>query len=163
MQWLYIFALYLSINDYKNICSHNVCIMVFHKNCLYNGFSYELLACDGFYKNCLFNGFSHELLVCDSFLYRLFLLKLFFSMKRGYVCVWEACKIVWVLWVCFLKYKLFLIWKGVMCMFGGRVKMCKFCRYAFWNLKVYKQKFYLLILYYHFYHYDQYYYYCYYY
>ena len=25
-----------------------VCIMVFYKNCLYNGFSYGLLVCDGF-------------------------------------------------------------------------------------------------------------------
>ena len=27
-----------------------------------------------------------------------------------------------------------------MCMFGGRVKMCEFCGYAFRNLKVYKRK-----------------------
>ena len=54
--------------------------------------------------------FLWELLVCDGFLYILFLLKLF------------------------------LVWKGVMCMFGGHVKMCEFCGYAFWNLKVYKRK-----------------------
>ena len=32
-------------------------MMVFYKNCLYNGF----------YENCLYNGFSYELLVCDGF------------------------------------------------------------------------------------------------
>ena len=58
----------------------------------------------------LCDGFSYELLVCDGFLYILFLLKLF------------------------------LVWKGVMYMFGRRVKMCEFCGYAFWNLKVYKRK-----------------------
>ena len=35
-------------------------------NCLYNGFSYELLVCDSFYENYLYNGFSYELLVCGS-------------------------------------------------------------------------------------------------
>ena len=25
-------------------------------------------------------------------------------------------------------------------LFGGWLKMCEFCRYAFWNLEVYKQK-----------------------
>ena len=33
-----------------------------------------------------------------------------------------------------------MLWKWVMCMFGGSVKMCEFYGYAFWNLKVYKQK-----------------------
>ena len=54
------------INGYKNIYSH-VCIMVFHATCLYNGFSYKLLVCDGFYKNCLDNGFSYKLLVYNGF------------------------------------------------------------------------------------------------
>ena len=90
--------------------------MVFQKNCLYNGFSYKLLVCDSFYKNCFYNeffiqivgmrwflcdGFSYELFVCDDFLYILFLLKLF------------------------------LVRKGVICIFERRVKMCEFCRYVF--------------------------------
>ena len=37
------FALCLLINDYKNIYSRNVCIIIFHTNCLYNGFLYILL------------------------------------------------------------------------------------------------------------------------
>ena len=44
------------------------CIMVFHTNCLYNGFSHKLLVCDGF---------SYKLFVCNGFSYILFLLKLF--------------------------------------------------------------------------------------
>ena len=35
---------------------------------------------------------------------------------------------------------IFLVLKGVMGVFGEWVKMCEFCGYAFWNLKVYKQK-----------------------
>ena len=51
------------------------------------------------------DGFLCRLLVCDGFFYRLLLLKLF------------------------------LVWRGVMCMFGGRVKMCEFCAYAFLKCK----------------------------
>ena len=42
------FVLIDLINDYKNIFPHNVHLMVFDKNCLYNGFLYKLLACYGF-------------------------------------------------------------------------------------------------------------------
>ena len=35
---------------------------------------------------------------------------------------------------------IFLVWKGVMGMFRGWVKMREFCGYSFWNLKVYKRK-----------------------
>ena len=86
---------------------------------MYNGFSYELLACNSFYENCLYNRFFIQivsmwwflciLLVCDVFLYIFLLLnmksEIIFSMKRGYVYVWGTCKNVWVLWVCFLKSK----------------------------------------------------------
>ena len=34
-------CVFMCIYAYKN-----------HTNCLYNGFSYELLVCDGFYENC---------------------------------------------------------------------------------------------------------------
>ena len=37
------FALCLLINDSKNIYSRNVCIIIFHTNCLYNRFLYILL------------------------------------------------------------------------------------------------------------------------
>ena len=63
------------INNYKNIYSRNVCMMVFYKNCLYNGF----------YENCLYNGFSYELLVCDGFLC---ILLLFLVLKRV-MCMFE--------------------------------------------------------------------------
>ena len=58
--------------------------MVFHRNYLFNGFSYKLLVFGGSYVMVSLC----RLLVCDGFLYRLFLLKLFVSMKRGYVYVW---------------------------------------------------------------------------
>ena len=52
--------------------------MIFYENCLYNGFSYELLVCDGFL--CI-------LLVCDGFFIHIVAFKIIFSMKRGYVYV----------------------------------------------------------------------------
>ena len=66
------------INNYKNIYSDNVCIVVFYKNCLYNGF----------YENCLHNDFSYELLVCDSFVMHIVA---FFGIKKGYVYVLDKC------------------------------------------------------------------------
>ena len=53
--------------------------MIFYENCLYNGFSYELLVCDGFL--CI-------LLVCDGFFIHIVAFKIIFSMKTGYVYVW---------------------------------------------------------------------------
>ena len=53
--YIFYFVLIDLINNYKIVC-----IMVF-ENCLYYGF----------YKNSLYNGFSHELLVCDGFLMRI--------------------------------------------------------------------------------------------
>ena len=35
-----------------------------------------------------------------------------------------------------------------MCMFGGWLKMCQFCGYAFQSLKVYKQKNWVRTIYY---------------
>ena len=68
-----------------------------NKNCLYNGFSYELFVChgfsfellvhNGFYENCWYVMVFMRFAYIMVFLYRLFLLKLFFSMKRGYVYV----------------------------------------------------------------------------
>ena len=40
------FVLIDLVNDYKK--NHNG----FHENCLYNGFLFELLVCDGFFVNC---------------------------------------------------------------------------------------------------------------
>ena len=45
-----------------------------------------------FYDNCLYHGFSHELLVCDGFFIHIVSFRIIFSMKRRYVCVWETCE-----------------------------------------------------------------------
>ena len=45
---------------------------------------------DGFYKNCLYNGFSYELLVCDGFLCILFPLKLLLLVWKG--VFWDSRK-----------------------------------------------------------------------
>ena len=45
-----------------------------------------------------------------------------------------------MLFQCDYKFNYFLEWKGVMVMLWGRVTMCEVCKYAFWNLKVYKRK-----------------------
>ena len=54
VQWLYIFALCLLIWLITTKNHKIVCIMIFYENCLYNGFSYELLVCDGFLYILLF-------------------------------------------------------------------------------------------------------------
>ena len=63
---------------------------------LCDGFSYELLVCYGFFMQIV----SMRLLFMH-----IVSLRIIFSMKRGYVYVWETCKNVWVLQVCFLKSK----------------------------------------------------------
>ena len=69
----------------------------------------------------LYDGFLSNLLVCNGFLYRLLVCVSFFI---------ETISMWWFL--CILQLlKIFLVWKGVMCMFGKRVKICEFCRYAF--------------------------------
>ena len=47
------FVLVDLINDYKNVYSHNVCMMVF----LCGGFLYKLLVCTDFYENYYFKFF----------------------------------------------------------------------------------------------------------
>ena len=75
-------------------------------------FLYRLLVCGGFlYGLLVCDGFSYELSVCDGF--------------------FRYCQYAMVFYVdCFLL-NYFLVWKGVMCMFEGRVKMCECCGYAF--------------------------------
>ena len=46
-----------------------VCIMVFYKNCLHNGFSHKLLVCGGFL--CILLVYGSKLLVCDGFSFEL--------------------------------------------------------------------------------------------
>ena len=41
-----------------------------------------------FHTNSLYNGFSYELLVCDGFFIHIVSFKIIFSTKRGYVHVW---------------------------------------------------------------------------
>ena len=53
-------------------------MMVFYKNCLYNGF----------YENCLYNGFSYELLARDGFFMHIVAS---LSIKKGYAYVWGKC------------------------------------------------------------------------
>ena len=51
-----------------------------------------MFVCDGFHENCLYNGFLCILLVCDGFFVHIVPFKIIFSMKGGYVYVWEMCK-----------------------------------------------------------------------
>ena len=99
-------------------------------------FLWELLVCDSFLcrllvcDDCLCDGFWYRLLVCDGLSYR-------WLICDGFLCIFLVCDA----FLCvLLLLKLFLVWKGVMCIFGGRVKMCEFRGYAFRNLKVYKRK-----------------------
>ena len=41
-----------------------------------------------FHTNSLYNGFSYELLVCDGFFIYIVSFKIIFSTKMGYVHVW---------------------------------------------------------------------------
>ena len=76
--WWVITYAYLCV--FMHIKNHKtVWVMVFHTNCLYNGFSWELLVCYGFYT--------------------VVFMRIVFSIKRGYVYVWKACKNAWVLWL----------------------------------------------------------------
>ena len=65
------------INGYKNIYSRNVCMMVFMK----------IVCIMVFHTNCFYNGFSYELLVCDGFFMHIVSFRIIFSTKRGYVYV----------------------------------------------------------------------------
>ena len=91
------------------------------------GFSHEIFVCDGFFMHivsiqCFFMHivsmrwffyadllylivFLCILLVCDGFFMHIISFRIIFSMKRGYVYVWGACRNMWVLRVCFLKSK----------------------------------------------------------
>ena len=69
------FVLIDLINNYKNIYSRNICMMVFCKNCLYNGV----------YENCLHNDFSYELLVCGDF----FMHIVAFLVLKRVMCMFE--------------------------------------------------------------------------
>ena len=74
------------------------------------------------------------------FLCILFLLELFLVWK-GVMCMFEKrVSFEGMLFNVIIKVISSLVLKGVMGVFGGWVKMCEFCGYAFWNLKVYKRK-----------------------
>ena len=62
------------------------CLCVYIAMCDYFCFVFIDLInnCNGFYENCLHNGFSYELLVCDGFFMHIVA---FFSIKKGYVYV----------------------------------------------------------------------------
>ena len=48
--------------------------------------------CDGFYENCLYNGFFIDIVNMWWFFIHIVYFRIIFSMKRGYVYVWEACE-----------------------------------------------------------------------
>ena len=80
-------------NYYVYLCIHGnwwlfICVYVYL--CIQK--SHKIVCRIGFYDNSLYNGFSYELLVCDGFFIHIVSCRIIFSMKRGYVCVWEKCE-----------------------------------------------------------------------
>ena len=75
-------------NDYKNVYSHNVCILVFHTNC-----SYVVVCMWWFFIRIVsMQWFFIRIVSMRWFFIRIVSFKIIFSMKRGYVYVWETCK-----------------------------------------------------------------------
>ena len=132
MQWLYIFALCLL----ALLMTTKIFILIMFVWGVLCWFLWALLVCDGFlyrllvHDDFLCDGFWCRLLVCDGFLYR-------WLICDGFLCIFLVC---YGFLCVLLLLKSFLVWKGVMCMFGGRVKMCEFCGCASRNLKVCKRK-----------------------
>ena len=66
--------------------------------------------------------------------------KFFFEYEKG-LCVFLLLKIIvsmkrvmqWFFMHIVTFKRLLLVWKGVMCMFGGWGKICEICKYAFLN------------------------------
>ena len=61
-----------------------LCEYVAMCDCFYFVFIDLINNYNGFYENCLYNGFSNELLVCGGFFMHIVA---FFSIKKGYVYV----------------------------------------------------------------------------
>ena len=69
-------------------------------------FLWELLVCGNFsHELLIFGGFFMQIVSMRGFFMHIVSFRIAFSMKKGYVCVWGACKNVWILRVWFLKSK----------------------------------------------------------
>ena len=84
----------------------------------------------------LCDGFSYELLVFGGFLIQIVSFKVIFIIKKGYVYAWGGRVKMCEFCTYIVAFKIiFSMKRGYVYVWGGRVKMCEFCVYAFLKSK----------------------------